>query len=253
MKHPVIYTDDLATKARAMIRDFNLRILPVVNGDKKVVGVISRGIAMTISSSISPIRAKGIMSHPSHLAGLEDDVFLTVKEMLRLDQWKVPVVSSIRDKTYKGVFGLGDLIEALIKISPEKFSRDVSEIMSADVVSCSADDEVDNVWRLMQNQSFAGLPVVKKERLLGIVTQKDLLKSGALFPTFESGKGRFRASSKISSIMKTGVVNVKPTIKVIRVAKVMVSKNIGRVPVTDEDGKLIGIVDREDIARLIVR
>ena len=164
MKHPAIYADELATKARAMIRDFNLRILPVINGDKKVVGIISRGNAMTISSSISPIKTKGIMTYPRHLAGLEDDVFSTVKEMLRLDDWKVPVVRSISDKTYIGVLGLRDFIEALIRISPEKFSRDVSEIMSTDVVTCSPDDEVDNVWRSMQNQSFAGLPVVKKEK-----------------------------------------------------------------------------------------
>ena len=104
----------------------------------------------------------------------------------------------------------------------------------------------------MQTKSFAGLPVVKNDRLVGIVTQKDLLESGAMWPTFESAKGRFRASSKISSIMKTQVVAVEPSIKVIRVAKVMVTKDIGRVPVIDENGRLIGIVDREDIARSLV-
>jgi CBS domain-containing protein len=33
----------------------------------------------------------------------------------------------------------------------------------------------------------------------------------------------------------------------------MVSKDIGRVPVIDKDGRLIGIVDREDIAKLIIK
>lgn len=33
----------------------------------------------------------------------------------------------------------------------------------------------------------------------------------------------------------------------------MLSKDVGRVPVMDEDGRLIGTVDREDIARLIVK
>jgi len=36
--------------------------------------------------------------------------------------------------------------------------------------------------------------------------------------------------------------------KAIRVAKVMVSKDVGRVPVIDKNGKLLGIVDGEDIA-----
>jgi CBS domain-containing protein len=33
----------------------------------------------------------------------------------------------------------------------------------------------------------------------------------------------------------------------------MVSKNIGRIPVKDEKGRLIGIVDREDVVRLLVK
>jgi CBS domain-containing protein len=53
--------------------------------------------------------------------------------------------------------------------------------------------------------------------------------------------------------MKTEVVAVEPSVKVIRIAKVMVSKDVGRVPVKGEKGKLIGIVDREDVARLIVK
>jgi len=93
---------------------------------------------------------------------------------------------------------------------------------------------------------------VKKGKLIGIVTQIDLLESGAISPTFESSKGRFRASSKISSVMKTGIISVKPSIKIIRVARIMVFKSIGRIPVTDEEGRLVGIVDREDIAKLLV-
>jgi len=252
-KHPFIYEDELATKARAIIRDLALRILPVTDENKKLLGIVSRSNVMTISSSVSPIRVKGIMANPTYVAAVEDDVFSVVKEMIRLDEWYVPVVNSPQNKTYRGVLGLENFIEASIKTSPEKLSKPVSEIMSQDVVACSPEDEVDNIWRLMQTKSFAGLPVAKKDRLVGIVTQKDLLESGAVLPTFESAKGRFRASSKISSIMKTGVIAVEPSTKAIRVAKIMAFKNIGRVPVRDREGRLIGIVDREDVVRLLVK
>jgi CBS domain-containing protein len=105
----------------------------------------------------------------------------------------------------------------------------------------------------MTETRFAGLPVVKNGKLVGIVTMKDLLESGALLPAFESRKGRFRASPKISSVMKTNLVAVEPSTKVIKVARVMVSKDVGRVPVKDKNGKLLGIVDREDVARLVVK
>ncbi|MEM2281289.1 MAG: CBS domain-containing protein [Candidatus Bathyarchaeia archaeon] len=153
----------------------------------------------------------------------------------------------------RGVLGLENFIENIIKTSPEKLAKPVSEIMSTNVLTCTLDDGIDNVWRLMQEKALAGLPVVVKDKLVGIVTQKDLLESGALLPTFESSKGRHKLSTKISAIMKTNVIAVQPTVKAISVAKVMVSKDIGRIPVVDKERKIIGMVDREDIARLILK
>lgn len=252
-KHPVAHGDDPATKARALVRDYGLRILPVVDENEKLQGMINRGSLLTISSSVSPIQVKGIMVTPKYVAALEEDAYSAVKQMIRQDEWCVPVVSSAQDKTYRGVLGLGGFIEAIIRTSPEKLTKEVSAIMSTNVVCCSSDDEVEQVWRLMQKQSFGGLPVVKKEKLVGMITQKDLLESGKVLPGFESKKGRFRASPKVHMVMKENVVAVEPSVKAIRVAKVMISKDIGRVPVTDEKGKLVGMVDREDIARLIVK
>lgn len=251
-KHPFIYEDDLATKARAIIRDFALRILPVINENKILLGKVSRRDMMTISSSVSPIKVKGIMTPAKHIASVDDDGVSTFRAMLRADVWYAPVVASTEDKTYRGVIGLDSFIGTLIKTNPERFLKEVSEIMTKDVVTCSPDDEVDNIWRLMTETRFAGLPVVRNGKLVGMVTQRDLLETGVSLPAFESKKGRFRDSPKISSIMKTNMVAVDPSTKVIKVARVMVFKDIGRVPVKDKDGKLIGIVDREDIARLVV-
>jgi CBS domain-containing protein len=250
-KHPSIYEDDLATKARALIRDLDLRILPVTNTNKFLMGKVSRRDVMTISSSVSPIKVKGIMTLAKHVATVEDEATSTFRSMIKVDAWYAPVVESTEDKTYRGVVGLDSFIGALIRTSPERFTKEVSEIMTRNVVTCSPDDGVDDIWRLMTETRFAGLPVVKNDKLVGIVTMKDLLKSGATLPAFESKKGRFRDSPKISSIMRTNLVAVEPSTKVVRVAKVMVSKDIGRVPVRDKNGKLLGIVDREDVAKLV--
>jgi CBS-domain-containing membrane protein len=252
-RHPSVYEDELATKARAMIRDFSLRILPVIDDHKKLLGKISRRDVMTISSSVSPIRVKGIMTPAKHVATVDDDAPGTIKAMLRVDAWYAPVVMSSRDKTYRGVVGLENFIEPQVRTNPEKFIKDASELMTKNVLTCSCEDEVDDIWRLMQKKRLAGLPVVKNGKLVGMVTQKDLLESGSVLPAFEAQKGRFQASSKISSVMKTGVTAVKRSTKVIQAAKVMVSKDVGRVPVEDEDGKLVGIIDREDVARILVK
>jgi CBS domain-containing protein len=252
-KHPSIHKHELATKARALIRNFDLRILPVTDENGKLLGKISRRDIMGISSSISAIRVEGIMTPAKHIATVEDEAYLAIKQMLHMDVWYAPVVSSNNEKIYKGVLGLENFIEPLMKTNPEKFLKEVSEVMTKKVLACSPDDEVDNIWRLMREKRLAGLPVTKNGKLVGIVTQKDLLERGANLPAFESTKGRFRDSSKILSVMETNVVGVNPSLKVIKVARLMVSKDIGRVPVVDEGGKLVGIIDREDIARLLIR
>ncbi|NWG11778.1 CBS domain-containing protein [Candidatus Bathyarchaeota archaeon] len=252
-KHQSIHKHELATKARALIRDFDLRILPVTDENGKLLGKISRRDIMAISSSISAIRVEGIMTPARHIATVDDEVYSAIKQMLQVDAWYAPVVSNNNEKIYCGVLGLESFIEPLMKTNPEKFLKDTSEIMTKNVLTCSPEDEVDNIWRLMREKRLAGLPVIKNGKLVGIVTQKDLLESGAILPAFESSKGRFRDSTKILSVMETNIVAAKPSVKIIKVARLMVSKNIGRVPVIDEGGKLIGIVDREDIARLLIK
>lgn len=250
--YPILFEDELATKARAVLRSRGLRVIPIVNDHKRLVGMISRGDAMTITSSISPIRARGIMSTPKFVATVDMDAFHAGREMIRLDEWYVPVVKSSQDYTYLGVLGLENFIAAFLKKSNVKLSKSLSEIMSTNLVTCSPEDEVDNVWRLMQERSFTGLPVVKKGKVVGMLAHKDLLESGAVFPSFEAKKGRFRAPSKISSIMKTFVISLRPTATIREAAELMLEKNIGRVPIVDEKERIIGVVDREDVVKALL-
>ena len=251
-RYPSVYADELATKVRATLRSRGLRVLPVTDEHKRLIGMVSRNDLMAITSSISPIRAKGIMSSPSVFATAEMEALHAAREMIRLDQWYSPVVRSPQDYAYMGVLGLEDFMRAFLKRESTKLSKPLSEIMSTELVTCSPDEEVDNIWRLMQNHSLAGLPVVKKGRLVGILTQKDFLDSGAVFPAFESKKGRFKASSKIVSVMRTSVFTLKPSSAVREAAELMLEKNIGRIPIVDERERLVGIVDREDVVKALL-
>lgn len=249
--YPALYMDELATKARAILRETGVRLIPVIDEEKRLVGIVTRSDLMMITSSVSPISVRGIMSQPRFTATLDMDVMFALKRMLYLDQWCVPVVKSSQNSTYEGVFALENFIEAALKRNFSGLSKRISEIMSTDLTTCSPNDEVDNVWRLMQEKSFAGLPVVKKGKLVGIITQKDLLESGAAFPAFEAKRGRFKAPPKVSSVMRTTIISLKPSDTIKRAAELMIDKNIGRIPIID-GGKLVGIVDREDIVRALL-
>jgi len=250
--YPFLYIDDLATKARAILRTQGLRVLPIVDEQKNLVGVISRTNVMAITSSVSPVKVKGVMASPKFFASMSTPALDALRGMTRSDEWCVPVTKSSQDLSYIGMLDLNVFISEFLKQGSPKLSYPLSKIMSTHLVTCCPEDEVDNVWRFMQEKSLAGCPVVKNRKLVGIVTQQDMLSSGASFPAFESKKGRFKSPSKISSIMKTSIISLKPTTTVREAAKLMLEKNVGRIPIVDEKINLIGIVDREDIAKLIL-
>jgi CBS domain-containing protein len=252
-KYPSIYADELATKARAVLRERGLRTIPVIDENKRLLGVVTRSDVMSITSSVSPIRVKGIMSSPRLTATPEMDAHSVLKKMLRLDEWYVPVVKSSQDRTYVGMLGLENFIAALLKKGNSRLATPLNRVMSTDLFVCSVDDEVDDVWRTLQKKSFSGCPVVSKGKLVGMLTQANLLESSVAFPVFEAKKGRFKAPSKISSVMRTPVISLKPTDTVKDAAQLMLEKGIGRVPIVDSKGKLVGIVDREDVVRTLIK
>jgi len=251
--YPFIYADELATKARAVLRERGLRVLSVLNENKRLVGMISRSNVLSITSSVSAIRVKGIMSTHPYAATPDMDIVQTLREMIRLDEWYVPVVKSSQDLSYVGVLGLEHFILKALERDVARLTTPLSTVMSTQLFTCSPSDETDNVWQLMKERSFAACPVVKNGKPIGIVTQQNLLDSGALLPEFEAKKGRFKSPTKISSVMKTPVASLKPTHTVRDAAVLMLEKNIGRVPIVNDKGVLIGIVDREDVVKTLIK
>jgi len=231
-----------------------LRVLPVVDDHKRLLGVISRNEVMTISSSVSPVRVEGIMSNVRFSATPEMDAVQTAREMMRLDEWYAPVVKSQQDNLYAGMLGFEHLIKAFYERKVAGLLTPLSDVMTVKgLMVCSPDDEADNVWQKMKQRSFSACPVVVKGKPVGILTQQNLIESGAVFPTFESKKGRFKTPATIFTLMKTPVVSLKPNQTAGDAARLMLEKNIGRVPVVDDKGLLVGIVDREDVLRALIK
>lgn len=251
--YPSIYVDELATKARAVLRERTLRILPVVDENKRLVGVVSRSSLMHITSSVSPIRVNGIMATHPYAATPDMDAVQAFREMISLDAWYVPVVKSSQDLGYLGVLGMEHFILKSLERDVARLSMPLSSIMSTKLLSCSPNDEVDDVWQRMKERSFAACPVVERGKPVGIVTQQNLLESGGIFPGFEAKKGRFKAPTKISLVMKTPVFSLKPTETLRDAALLMLERNIGRVPIVDDKGILVGIVDREDVVKALIK
>jgi len=252
--YPSIYVEELATKARATLREFRLRMLPVVDEHKLLLGVVSRNDVMTISSSVSVIRVRGIMSEVRFAAPIDMDAVGAMNEMMRLDEWYVPVVKSAQDDEYLGVFGLEHVLKKLYEKGQSKLNRSLPDFMtSKNLLLCSPNDEADNVWQKMKKRGFAACPVTSKGKPVGMLSEQDLLESGANFPRLESAKPKSKKSAPIFTLMTTPIVSLKSKDKLGRAVQLMLQRNIGRIAIVDDKGLLIGIVDREDVLKALIK
>lgn len=143
----------------------------------------------------------------------------------------------------------------------------VKDVMTKEVITVSPDTPVKEIAELMIEKGIGGVPVVEEERIVGIVTEEDLIMKNVKlhFPTYiqlldaviylESLKKyeeelRRAVGATAKDVMTKEVVTVSPEEELEEAATLMVEKGISRLPVVD-NGKLVGIITKRDILRSI--
>lgn len=130
----------------------------------------------------------------------------------------------------------------------------VKNLMSTDVVTLEQDEDLDVAEKVMSLGRIRHLPVVQGERLVGLVTHRDLLAAqfSTLADVSAADEEVLRSSVAAAQIMQTDVRTVPSTMPVLEAAKIMRRHKYGCLPVVD-DGKLVGIVTEADFMELVVR
>jgi len=124
-------------------------------------------------------------------------------------------------------------------------SPSLSDIMTRNVLTVRPSDSLQLVQRLMVRYQITRFVVVdKKQRAIGILTQKDLIRAIS-----EDTTEREINEIPASEAMTKKLITVTPQTKVSSAAKTMLDKNISSLIVVDEEGKLEGIVTKTDLCR----
>ncbi len=240
--------DARVADVRRLMRERGYRTVAVVEGGR-FVGVITRGDVLMVSSSKSEATASSLAHVPPVVLGPSDRVSEALKKMLREDLWEAPVVEG---QSFLGFLGLGDMIRVALERAPRGLEgRQVREFMTPSPVAVQAEDFIARIWRKMIELRYAGLPVVDSGgRLVGMITQYDLLAKGYTRIHLESESGASRGP-RVREAMTRSVRFVTPWSSLAEAARLMVTNGFGRVPVVDDPKsvRLVGIVDREDVVR----
>ena len=135
----------------------------------------------------------------------------------------------------------------------------VEEIMTSKVFTVEQHDMIDRVFFLLHYEKVRHLPVVKRGKVIGIVSDRDLYK--ALGPksnsnTIEATEGNTALHvipQKVQHIMRRGVLTVTPDTYASEAASIMANNKIGALPVVDKNGKLTGIITATDILKVFAK
>lgn len=118
--------------------------------------------------------------------------------------------------------------------------RRCRDIMTSDVRTATRATPLRDVARLMRDGDMGSVPVVEDGKLVGIVTDRDIVVRSV-------AEGR-DASSPVGEAMTTEIFSVRPDDFVFEAIRLMGDKQVRRVPVVDENGRLTGIIAIADIA-----
>jgi CBS domain-containing protein len=114
------------------------------------------------------------------------------------------------------------------------------DIMTSNVRTATRANTLQEVAVLMRDGDMGAVPVVEDGKLVGIVTDRDIVVRSVA-----DGKD---ASTSVAEAMTTDIFAVKPDDFVFEAIRLMGDKQVRRVPVMDESGVLAGIIAMADVA-----
>ncbi len=128
----------------------------------------------------------------------------------------------------------------------------VQEIMTVAPVSVERDASLETALRLMDEYAIRHLPVVDGERLVGVVSNRDLIGATGwnLIGPEDPEDGAEPAPRTVHEVMQHDPVTVDPTDQLVAAAVEVSTRAIGCLPVV-EDEKLVGIVSEMDLIRML--
>jgi CBS domain-containing protein len=125
----------------------------------------------------------------------------------------------------------------------------VVDLMTTDVIAVSRETGLRDAARLMFRNRVSGRPIVDEAgALVGIITEADFLKLEV-----ERQEGTRGQGDTVGDVMSRGVVTVPPNVEIYEAAKIMAVQEVKRLPVVDEDNRLLGVISRADIVSIFTR
>jgi CBS domain-containing protein len=121
-------------------------------------------------------------------------------------------------------------------------AKKITEVMSSNLCSIDADKPVAYAAQMMKQEDVGLAPVVEGDRLVGTLTDRDIV-------TRVIAEGKDPRVVTVREVASTNLVTIDPQQDLDEALRLMASNQVRRLPVVQEDGRLVGVVAQADVAR----
>lgn len=130
----------------------------------------------------------------------------------------------------------------------------VKDWMSKNVITVDINDSMQGAIKILRENSIHMLPVMKKDKLVGIVTDRDLKRAAPSdSTTLEIHELLFLvAKITVSNIMSKDPITIPFNYTVEEAAEILLKNKISGAPVVDSGGKLVGAITKGDIFKALI-
>jgi len=118
----------------------------------------------------------------------------------------------------------------------------IKDVMTSNPCSIEAEKSVAYAAKMMREEDVGLAPIVEGDKLIGMLTDRDI----AIRVVAE---GRDPDQVKVADVASKQVVTIDPQQDLDEALRIMAKHQVRRLPVVQEDGKLVGVVAQADIAR----
>lgn len=120
-------------------------------------------------------------------------------------------------------------------------AKSIREAMTSNPCTIDANKPVAYAAKMMKDEDVGLAPVVEGNRLVGTVTDRDIV-------TRVIAEGRDPGSTAVRDIASTDLVTIDPQQGLDEALRLMAQHQVRRLPVVEEDGRLVGVLAQADVA-----
>jgi CBS domain-containing protein len=120
--------------------------------------------------------------------------------------------------------------------------QSIKNVMTSDPCTIDADKSVAYAAKMMRDEDVGLAPIVEGDKLIGMLTDRDI----AIRVVAE---GRNPDQLTVREVASKQVVTIDPQQDLDEALRIMAKHKVRRLPVVEEDGKLVGVVAQADVAR----